>query len=80
MTVTLKLSFSEIHRVLESLNYTIQMRDESDGPALKGLKQLRKELVCIKKSMDDLYRNKILDGEQVPSTVVPPPNCEVCDD
>ena len=41
MTAKIKLSYSEIHRIIEALAYTIQMRDESDGPAMKGLKSLK---------------------------------------
>ena len=80
MTATIKLSYSEIHRLIEALAYTIQMRDESDGPALKGLKHLQKDGKLIKRSLDNLYRNKILDGEDAPNTVLPLQKCEVCDD
>ena len=80
MTATIRLSYSEIHRLIESLGYTIQMRDESDGPAMKGLKYLKKDIKEIKRSMDDLYRNKILDGDMAPDSIAPPQKCEVCED
>ena len=80
MTATIRLSYSEIHRLIESLGYTIQMRDESDGPAMKGLKSLKKDIKEIKKSMDNLYRNKILDGDMAPDSIAPPKNCIVCED
>ena len=80
MTATIWLSYSEIHRLIESLGYTIQMRDESDGPAMKGLKSLKKDIKEIKKSMDNLYRNKILDGDMAPDSIAPPKNCIVCED
>ena len=79
MTATIRLSYSEIHRLIESLGYTIQMRDESDGPAMKGLKSLKKDIKEIK-SMDNLYRNKILDGDMAPDSIAPPKNCIVCED
>tara|TARA_R110000824_G_scaffold314746_2_gene501648 strand:+ start:1707 stop:1985 length:279 start_codon:yes stop_codon:yes gene_type:complete len=80
MTAKIRLSYSEIHRLIEALAYTIQMRDESDGPAMVGLKSLKKDIQDIKKSMDNLYRNKILDGDKAPDTVLPKPKCKVCED
>jgi hypothetical protein len=81
MTATVKLSYSEIHRLIETLMYTIQMRDESDGPAMKGLKSLKKDIANIKESMDRLYHNKVIDGDRAPDTVtVPPSNCDECED
>ena len=81
MTATVRLSYSEIHRLIETLMYTIQMRDESDGPAMKGLKSLKKDIVNIKESMDKLYHNKVIDGDRAPDTVtVPPSNCDECED
>ena len=88
MTATVKLSYSEVHRLIETLMYTIQMRDESDGPAMKGLKSLKKDIVEIKESMDKLYHNKVLDGDKAPDTVIVPPsesyqtplNCDECED
>ena len=77
MTAKIKLSYSEIHRIIEALAYTIQMRDESDGPAMKGLKSLKKD---IRNSMDNLYQNKILDGDKAPDTILPEPKCKVCED
>lgn len=80
MTAKIRLSYSEIHRLIESLSYTIQMRDESDGPAMKGLKSLKKDIQDIRKSMDNLYQNKILDGDKAPDTIRPEPKCKVCED
>lgn len=80
MTATIKLSYNEIHRLIEALGYTIQMRDESDGPAMKGLKILQKDIKLIKKSMDGMYRDKILDRDEAPDTILPTQKCEVCDE
>ena len=80
MIAKIKLSYSEIHRIIEALAYTIQMRDESDGPAMKGLKSLKKDIQDIRNSMDNLYQNKILDGDKAPDTIRPEPKCKVCED
>ena len=80
MIATIRLSYSEVHRIIESLSYTIQMRDESDGPAMRGLKSLKKDMRDIKNSLRELYHNKILDGDKAPSKVIPEPKCKVCED
>ena len=88
MTAVVKLSYSEIHRISQCISYTEFSRDESDGPNLKGLRSLRKDIQDIKKQMDSLYHNKVLDGDRAPDTVVAPPsdsyqtplNCDECED
>ena len=80
MTATVKLSYSEIHRISQCLSYTVFSRDESDGPNIKGLRTLRKDMQHIKKSMDNLYHDKILDGDRAPDTIIPQENQEASDE
>ena len=47
---------------------------------MKGLKSLKKDIQDIRNSMDNLYQNKILDGDKAPDTVRPEPKCKVCED
>ena len=80
MTATVKLSYSEIHRISQCISFTEFSRDESDGPKIKGLRRLRKDIIRIKKQLDNLYHNKIIDGDKAPDTIMPPQNCTVCED
>ena len=80
MTATVKLSYSEIHRISQCISFTEFSRDESDGPRIKGLRSLRKDMQDIKKKLDNLYHDKIIDGDKAPDTIIPKKKCKVCED
>ena len=80
MTATVKLSYSEIHRISQCISFTEFSRDDGTGPKIKGLRSLRKDIQDIKKQMDSLYHNKIIDRDKAPDTIIPKKKCKVCED